>query len=229
MQLFILNLKTSLFISKLNDKECSQPYRNLRWVSELQVQGESGNRVRELFCSFFCFSIFPPHLVSLEIGDVHGVCVCTHRVYVVYTNTCLGIYWASLVAQMEFAYNTRGLGSIPGSGRSPGEGDGNPLQCSCLENPMDRGAWRATVHAVVQSQTRLKQCNMALHMCSAQRNQTVIFVFHDDIKNIYIVVQLTYNIVFISDVQKSESVIHIHIYTLLKRDYFSIQTITEYL
>ena len=43
--------------------------------------------------------------------------------------------------------------SIPGSGRSPGGGHGNPLQCSCLENPMDRGAWRATVHGVSKSQT----------------------------------------------------------------------------
>ena len=46
-------------------------------------------------------------------------------------------------------------GSIPGSGRSPGEGNGNPLQCSCLENPMYRGAWRATVHGVTESQTGL--------------------------------------------------------------------------
>ena len=44
-------------------------------------------------------------------------------------------------------------GSIPGSGKSPGEGDGNPLQNSCLENPMDRGAWRLTVHCVVKSWT----------------------------------------------------------------------------
>ena len=42
--------------------------------------------------------------------------------------------------------STGDLGSIPGSGRSPGEGNGNPLQYSCLENPMDRGAWQATVH-----------------------------------------------------------------------------------
>ena len=42
---------------------------------------------------------------------------------------------------------------IPGSGRSPGGGHGNPLQYSCLENPMNRGAWRATVHGVTQSQT----------------------------------------------------------------------------
>ena len=51
--------------------------------------------------------------------------------------------------------NAGDLGSIPGSGRSPGEGNGNPLQYSCLENSMDRGAWWATVHGVVKSQTRL--------------------------------------------------------------------------
>ena len=45
------------------------------------------------------------------------------------------------------------VGSIPGSGRSPGGGRGNPLHCSCLENPMDRGVWRATVHKVAKSQT----------------------------------------------------------------------------
>ena len=45
-------------------------------------------------------------------------------------------------------------GSIPESGRFPGEGHGNPLQYSCLENPMDRGAWQATVHGVAKSQTR---------------------------------------------------------------------------
>ena len=44
-------------------------------------------------------------------------------------------------------------GSIPGSGKSPGGGHGDPLQYSCLENPVDRGAWRATVHEVAQSQT----------------------------------------------------------------------------
>ena len=53
------------------------------------------------------------------------------------------------------AYNVGDLGSIPGSGRSPGEGNGSPLQYSCLENPMDRGTWWATVHGVAQSQTQL--------------------------------------------------------------------------
>ena len=55
----------------------------------------------------------------------------------------------------EFAYSMGDSASIPGSGRSPGGGHDNPLQFSCLENPMDRGAWWATVHGVTKSQTRL--------------------------------------------------------------------------
>ena len=50
----------------------------------------------------------------------------------------------------ESAYNAGDPGSIPGSRRSPGEGHGNPLQYSCLENPMDRGAWQATVYGVAR-------------------------------------------------------------------------------
>ena len=64
---------------------------------------------------------------------------------------------ASLVAQMvkESACNAGDLGSIPGSGRSPGEGNDNSLEYSYLENPMDRGAWQAIVHGVTKSQTQL--------------------------------------------------------------------------
>ena len=50
------------------------------------------------------------------------------------------------------AGDIRDMGSIPGLGRSPGGRHGNPLQCSCLENPMDRGAWQASVHGVAESQ-----------------------------------------------------------------------------
>ena len=58
--------------------------------------------------------------------------------------------WISLVAQMvkAFAYNAGDPGLIPGSGRSPGEGNGNPLQYSCLENPMDGGAWWAALQSM---------------------------------------------------------------------------------
>ena len=67
--------------------------------------------------------------------------------------TCL-IHGTSLVAQTVKAstYNVRDLGSIPGSGKSPGEGNGNPFQYSCLENPMYKGARWATVHEVAKSQ-----------------------------------------------------------------------------
>jgi len=63
--------------------------------------------------------------------------------------------WASQVAQVvknpsASAGDIRDAGSIPGSGRSPGGGYDNPLQDSCLENPMDRGAWWATVHGVAK-------------------------------------------------------------------------------
>ena len=61
------------------------------------------------------------------------------------------------------AGDARDMGLIPGSGRSPGGGNGNPLQYSCLENPMDRAGWWAMVHRVTKSQTRLKQLSRAQH------------------------------------------------------------------
>ena len=55
------------------------------------------------------------------------------------------------------AGDIRDAGSVPGLGRSPGERNGNPLQYSCLEKPMDRGDWKATVHRVAKSRTQLKR------------------------------------------------------------------------
>ena len=67
------------------------------------------------------------------------------------------IFWASPVAQMVKNYpaNAGDPGLIPGLGRSPGEGNGNPLQYACLENSVDRGDWGATVHGVAKSRTWL--------------------------------------------------------------------------
>ena len=59
-----------------------------------------------------------------------------------------------------------GPGLIPRSGRSPGEGNGNPLQYSCLENSMDGGAWWATVHGVAKSRTRLIDFTFTFHYLS---------------------------------------------------------------
>ena len=67
----------------------------------------------------------------------------------------LGFLGGAVVKNMSVnAGDARDRGSIPGSGWSPGGGNGNPPQCSCLENPMDRGTWRAVVHGVTKSWTR---------------------------------------------------------------------------
>ena len=58
------------------------------------------------------------------------------------------------------AGDVRDTGLVPGSGISPGRGHGNPLQYSCLKNPLDAGAWRAAVHRVSKSRTRLKGLSM---------------------------------------------------------------------
>ena len=62
------------------------------------------------------------------------------------------------------ARDTRDMGSVSGSGRTSGGGHGNPLQYSCLENPMDRGAWRATVHRVAR--VRHDGSDLAQHTCN---------------------------------------------------------------
>ena len=69
---------------------------------------------------------------------------------------------AVVVKNMPANGDMRDVGLIPGWGRSHGEGNGNPLQYSCLENPIDRGVWRGTVHRVAQSQIQLKQLSMHL-------------------------------------------------------------------
>ena len=71
--------------------------------------------------------------------------------------------------------NAGDLGWIPGSGRSPREGNGNPLQYSCLENPMDGGAWWATVHRVTKSRTQLSDLDFTLTFWPAGRfNQSIL-------------------------------------------------------
>ena len=67
------------------------------------------------------------------------------------------------------AGDIRDMGLIPGSGRSPGGGHGNPLQFSCLENPMDRGAWWTTLHRVTQIQTWLKQLSKHSTRCRRKK------------------------------------------------------------
>ena len=68
---------------------------------------------------------------------------------------------------------------IPGSGRSPGGGNGNPLQYSCLGNPMDRGAWQATVQRVAKSQTRLQQLSTYVHTLNTREQWEITSSSHN--------------------------------------------------
>ena len=102
--------------------------------------------------------------VNMEFFSVLIWLIYTKHMYtVLYLNyLCLSYYlglswWLSSKESACNAGGTGDLGSIPGPGRSPGEGHSNPLQDSCLKNPMDRGVWQATVHRVEKSQIQLKQ------------------------------------------------------------------------
>ena len=85
---------------------------------------------------------------------------CQTEVVVIYNETVESVDWTRVVLAVKSlpasVGDAREVSSIPGSGRSPEDGNGNPLQYSCLENFMDRGAWWAIVHGVEKSQTQLR-------------------------------------------------------------------------
>ena len=74
------------------------------------------------------------------------------------------------------ACNAGDLGSIPGLGRSPGEGNGNPIQYSCLENLMDTGAWWATVHGVAKSRTGLRDFTFTFFQCIYMESRKMVLM-----------------------------------------------------
>ena len=75
------------------------------------------------------------------------------------------------------AGDIRDTGSIPGLGRSSGGGNGNPLQYSCLENPMDRGAWWAMVHRIAKSWTQLKQLSTHTHPYPHSHTHICVYIY----------------------------------------------------
>ena len=98
----------------------------------------------------------PDRLQSMGSQRVgHDWAISLYR-WLVHTVHYVGLsWWLSSKESTCNAGDAGDLGSIPGSGRSPREENGNLLQCSCWENPMDRGAWRLTVHRLAESQTWL--------------------------------------------------------------------------
>jgi len=105
-------------------------------------------------CHFLLQGIFPTQ------GSNPGLLYCTQILYRLSYKGSPYSFPGGFPGGSEVtasACNVGDLGSVLGSGRSPGEGNGNPLQYSCLENPMDRGAWCVTVHGVAKSRTRLSE------------------------------------------------------------------------
>ena len=100
-------------------------------------------------------------MVSTQ-GSNPGLPLCRQILYQLshegspYTHTHNYIQFPDSSDGKQSNCNAGDVDSIPGLGRSPGEGNGNPFQYSCLENSMDRGAWRAIVHRIAKSQTRLR-------------------------------------------------------------------------
>ena len=106
--------------------------------------------------------------------------VYTHIYIFIYTHTHIYIHITTYDSPggsdgKESFCNVGNPGSIPGSGRSPGEGNGNPLQYSCLENFMGRGAWRTTVHGVSKSQTQLSDQDFHFHVYTQSRVYVYLF------------------------------------------------------
>ena len=102
------------------------------------------------------------HTVKMQPWEFQPKCVHTCMCFFFFFARVFGVggFPGGLYGK-ESAYSAGALGSVPGLGRSPGERNGNPLQYSCLENPMDREAWWAIVHGVAKSQTRLKRLSTA--------------------------------------------------------------------
>ena len=108
-------------------------------------------------------------------------CVRWHRLRIGVSVKCT---FPSGSGGTESACNVGDLGSIAGLGRSPGEGNGNPLQYSFLENSMDGGAWWATVHGVTKSQTRLSDFT-SLHFTSVCSGSSVVGLMATSSKRVY--------------------------------------------
>ena len=111
-------------------------------------------------CWFLSSALQPCWLSSTMTSDF------SHRLWHALNLSQVALVVKNLTAN---AGDLRDMGLIPGLGRCPGGGHGNPLQYSCLENPMDRGAWWDTVHRAIQSRTRLK---LMTHACTPLPNSS---------------------------------------------------------
>ena len=150
---------TQSCLTRCYPTDCSPPVSSVRgilqarileWVAMPSARGSSQPRD-------WTHILMPPALV--------GGFLTTRATCGALNSTPLNFYYGFVggAGGTESACSAGDPGSIPGLGKSPGEGNDNPLQYPCLENPMDRGAWWATVHGVTKSQTRLSNSHSHIH------------------------------------------------------------------
>ena len=155
----------------------------MSWSQALPSKGRDGvtpppsSLSLVLFLMWSCtFSFLLSQAMKLEHGEQgEGVGTSSCRAWPVMFRCIAYPKWEGWASQVVLVLKNlpahpgdlRDAGFIPGSGRSPGGRHGNPLQYSCLENPMDRGSWQASFHGVTRSQTWLKQQSTHTHKVGA--------------------------------------------------------------
>ena len=140
--------------------------------------------------------------------------ICKIKVIIAFASLCCceGASQVALVVKKlpVKAGDIRDLGSVPRSGRSPRGGHGNPLQYSCLENPMDRGSWRAAVPRVAKSWTRLKWLGTHACYCEGEMKRNMEIVYHKVCHTVdaqYIAVIITESHQFWSEVRNNKELV----------------------
>ena len=150
---FSIHLLTDTLIASL----CWQLYLRLLWTLGHMYLFKLGSLFLESFylhevLSWECHLFLPPKVLLMAAASTSECCLV-----LLFQSGEMAVFklYPWWLRQKESPCNTRDTDSIPVSGRSPGKGNGNPLQYPCLENPMDRGTWWATIHGVAKSQTAL--------------------------------------------------------------------------
>ena len=165
--LFIFSHSTNMYWSIIVLGHCRDEERRLRSQREQKIK-RAFSHLSTIQQQYHLTGLSPwtlvcavPDKTGVQSLIHHSAAVPSYRTVSMDTSVCTmdtSVCRASsisLVVQMVSSLPAVQEGSVPGSGRSPAEGNGSPLKYSCLENPMDRGAWRAAVHGVAKSQTWL--------------------------------------------------------------------------